>query len=307
MRYFTYRQGDRAEYLAQYILSALAITIPVPRQEDVGVDFHCSLLRREGKKLYPSSPFNIQIKSAGKGILRDGVRFGGVTKKGMWRDYQIKQLCNTDTPFLVGLIDLKKQRLDLFCTITRYFVLSNWRGIQMPREVALLPYVPNSDGNIGDGWHEDLPQRKGMPGTLWKLPLGQPIVSMTIADSEKPQRCEEVKTILEAYIRMDQENAIRFRSGLGYFNWPLKIQPGKQIDEWGVGIATPTHDGPETRQQLRTVKCIAASLLSAYEAAGKKSEILAWESILPQLPEEKLTQLAADLIDKAMNFARNPS
>jgi hypothetical protein len=211
MRYFPYRQGDRAEYLAQYILSSLAITVPVPRQEDVGIDFHCSLLRRSGKNLFPTIPFNVQIKSAGTKIKRDGIRFGGVTKKGMWKKHQIDHLCQTDTPFLIGLVDLKKLKLDVFSTITRYFVLSNWKRTGIPREVALLPYVPTGDGHLGDGSQEDLADKAGMPKTLWKLPLGQPIVSITIAESEKPKRCEEIKTLLEPWRHCDHKTRLRLQ------------------------------------------------------------------------------------------------
>ena len=42
MHWFTFRQGDRSEYLALYMLSALGLAVPVPRQEDVGIDFHCN-------------------------------------------------------------------------------------------------------------------------------------------------------------------------------------------------------------------------------------------------------------------------
>ena len=41
--WYPFRQGNRSEYLALYILSALGISIYVPRTEDIGVDFYCSL------------------------------------------------------------------------------------------------------------------------------------------------------------------------------------------------------------------------------------------------------------------------
>jgi hypothetical protein len=305
MRYFPYRQGDRAEYLAQYILSSLAITVPVPRQEDVGIDFHCSLLRRSGKNLYPTLPFNIQIKSAGKKIKTDGVRFGGVTKKGQWKQHQIEQLCQTDTPFLIGLVDLKKQTLDVFSTITRYFVTSNWKGLGLPREVAMLPYVPAGEGHLGAGEHEDLADKPGMPKALWKLPLGQPILSITIAESEKPIRCEEIKNILEPYLRMDQENAVCFRIGLGYFDWPLIIRPGQALKETAAALASQAAHAPSVNQQLRMTMRIVASLLTSYRLSKMKPEILAWESSLNQLPINKAPEFVRNSIQQALDFAHS--
>jgi hypothetical protein len=39
-----FRLGDRAELLVQHLLTGLAYTTPVPRQEDIGIDFLCSLI-----------------------------------------------------------------------------------------------------------------------------------------------------------------------------------------------------------------------------------------------------------------------
>jgi hypothetical protein len=41
--WFPFRRGDRSEYHALHILSALGIAFYVPRTEDIGVDFYCSL------------------------------------------------------------------------------------------------------------------------------------------------------------------------------------------------------------------------------------------------------------------------
>jgi hypothetical protein len=136
-RVFSFRQGDRAEYLAQYILSAFAISVPVPRQEDVGSDFHCSLLKREGSNLRPYLPFNIQIKSYGDKILNEGISFGGITEGGNWRSHEFDQLLQTDTPFLIGIVNKEKdeQWMDIFSTITRYFIHYNWNNAGKPRQV----------------------------------------------------------------------------------------------------------------------------------------------------------------------------
>jgi len=240
-RQFSYRQGDRAEYLAQYILSAFAIVVHVPRQEDVGTDFHCSLLQRDGNNLRPTLPFNIQVKSAGDDVLKNGIIFGRITTAGRWRKHEIELLCQTDTPFLIGLVNLESQRLDLFSTITRYFILSNWQGAGLPREVAMLPYEPAGAAHLGAGTQIVLDPKPDMPQTLWRLPLGQPIVSISIAESEDPERCEQIKNVLEPYLRMDQENAVCFRIGLGYFTWPLIIHTGEALGEVvGVALSSPS-------------------------------------------------------------------
>lgn len=305
-RLFACRQGDRAEYMAQYILSALAVTIPVPRQEDVtGTDLHCSLVRRHGNNLRPTVPFNIQIKKRSGDIIEMGIRFGGTTEGGKWRSHEIEQLCQMDTPFLIGLVDLEKQSLDVFSTITRYFVRSNWMGTGFPREVAMMPYEPGGEGHLGAGAQEDLPANPNMPTKLWKLPLGQPIVSISIAESENLDRCEEIKDLLEPLLIMDQENAVCFRIGLGYFSWPLIIRPGEHLREVGSGLASQAAEAPAVDQQLRVTGRIVASLLTSYRLSRMKAEILAWEPALSQLPVDREPEFVRSSIKQALEFAHS--
>lgn len=302
-RQYSFRQGDRAEYLAQYILSAIAITVPVPRQEDVGTDFHCSLLRREGNNLRPTLPFNIQIKAAGKKILKDGVRFGGLTDAGNWRKHEIEALCQTDAPFLIGLVNLEEQTLELFSTITRYFVLNNWKGIDFPREVVLIPYDPDGEGHLGDGVQEELTAKPEMPNILWKLPIGQPIVRITIEESENEECCEEIKNLLAPFLQMDQENAVFFRSGLGYFHWPLIIRTGQLLNEKAGALIARPAEAPKVKEQLRTMGRIVASLLTSYRLSNMKDEILAWEPALDQLPLSEFPDFVQKTIKQACEFA----
>jgi hypothetical protein len=283
-RLFSYHQGNRSEYLAQYILSAFAICVPVPRQEDVGSDFLCSLLRREGNNLRPYSPFNIQIKSYSRDLIREGIPFGGITQGGNWRRHEIEQLCQTDTPFLVGVVNKDEQWLDIFSTVTRYFVRCDWFGSGWPRQVNVVPYEPGRDNDIGCGTIEQLEERPDMPRTLWKLPLGQPILRITIDDSEDPDRCEQIKRLLEPHLAIDQDNAILSRIGLGYFNWPLRIHTGQPLAQGAVALRSRNFNIQEAQDQLRTIARIVASLLKSYQLTNMKREILAWEPILDQLP-----------------------
>jgi len=301
-RLFPFRQGDRAEYLAQYILSAIAITVPVPRQEDVGTDFHCSLLERDGDNLRPSLPFNIQIKSHGKNVLKKGFRFGGSTEKGAPKPHEIKQLCQTDTPFLVGLVRLKKQTLDLFTTVTRYFILNNWPvegKTQSPQIVALMPYSPPGETEINAGVFDDNEK-------LWTLHLGQPIVSISIAASENQNACEKIKKTLRPYLEMDQENGVLSRIRLGYFRWPLRIQTGGPLKRtFGVALSAPTSPGTILDSQRRVMARFVASLLATYRALNKRKEILQWEHIPEQLLFDQEPQFVRDTIDKAIEFAKS--
>src|SRR5204862_4612063 len=85
---FGFHESNRGEYLAQYFLSALGVSAPVIRQEDIGVDFFCSLAREENKKLTFHSPYMVQQGAA------DAKEFiyGGYTDKGKWRGEGVEWL-----------------------------------------------------------------------------------------------------------------------------------------------------------------------------------------------------------------------
>jgi hypothetical protein len=44
-------EGSRSEYLAQFVFSSFGTAIPVPHQEDSGLDIYCTLLERDGQRL----------------------------------------------------------------------------------------------------------------------------------------------------------------------------------------------------------------------------------------------------------------
>lgn len=304
-RLVTFRQGDRAEYLAQYILSSFAISVPVPRQEDVGTDFHCSLLKKDGKNLRPYLPFNIQIKSLGENIRREGLVFGGTTEGGNWRRHEIEQLCQADTPFLLGLVDGKAQRLDLFSTASRYFARTNWTGKGLPRELVLMPYTPTGEDHLGDGNLETLDYNAEMPLHRWTIPIGQPIVQISIDESEDPDRCEEIKLLLEPYLKMDQRNAVLSRLGLGYFEWPLIIRTNKPSPEVGIGLSYGPPASPGFDGQMEVLTKMVASILGAYKGAKMKDKILPWLNILDQLPLDKGDPLMKRVIEDASAYAKS--
>src|SRR4051794_29653316 len=58
-----FHEGSRAEYLAQYLFSGLGTCIPVPHQEDSGIDFYCTMTEILGPTAWPRAYFTVQVKS----------------------------------------------------------------------------------------------------------------------------------------------------------------------------------------------------------------------------------------------------
>jgi hypothetical protein len=300
-RLISFRQGDRSEYLAQYILSALAISVPVPRQEDVGSDFQCSLCRMEEGAFRPYLPFNIQIKSYGI----DRVVFGGTTQGGAWRHHEVSSLCQAAIPLLIGVVHKDEQWMEIYSTTPRYFVASCWTGRGVPREVHLLLDTPTGETHLSHGTLEDLEPLPEMPNFRHLLPIGQPIVRIQISDADSQERCRQIRDILEPLLLMDQRNAVYMSACIGYFEWPLIIRRDQVLREGGAGLMAFVPGCEESRIQRRTLKRAIASLLMGYEHAGEKSKILAWEDAVNQLPDDDDIPLVGEKLRQAMMFARS--
>jgi hypothetical protein len=56
-------EGSRSEYLAQYVFSSFGTAVPVPHQEDTGLDVYCTLLERDGQRAWPRAYYAVQVKS----------------------------------------------------------------------------------------------------------------------------------------------------------------------------------------------------------------------------------------------------
>ena len=195
--------------------------------------------------------------------------------------------------------------MEVFSTVSRYFVFYDWKRLGPPRQVDLLPYQPVGEAHLNDGTSEDLDAKQNMPNWLWKLPIGQPILRITLDDSENPDKCEGVKALLEPYLRMDQENGVFARIGLGYFNWPLIIRTGQPLKDRAVGLASPPVNSPKFQSQLSVMAKIVASLLRSYESGQRKDEILQWQHVLNQLPIATEPEIIADAVRNACQFAQS--
>lgn len=99
------RSGDLHEELGLFLLRALALVAPVPRQEDVGNDAFATLIRPEGgRRLIPDLSFLVQLKAS------------SVTSVKYSTSEAIAWLRSLDTPLFIGRVFLKEAKIELFST-----------------------------------------------------------------------------------------------------------------------------------------------------------------------------------------------
>jgi hypothetical protein len=219
MRDSNLRMGDRSEYLAQYFLSALGVSVLVPRQEDIGIDCYCSLAEKNGRRLTYRWPFWVQIGSEGSKKFE----YGGVTE-GDWKQWEIEGIRDMQIPFFVGLVDKEKHRLRLFSSSAKWFLLhARWPIGQL----ELCPDDPRHPLQHYQTGEIDTKQGR-LP--CFQVPLGAPIVEVSVEDigTEKFGVASE---ILESAIVAEHRNLVYSKIGTPYAVCPKEgRRPNEPLD-----------------------------------------------------------------------------
>src|ERR1017187_4387616 len=141
-RDLTFRQGDLSEYLASYLLASLGLITPVPRQEDIGIDFHCALADAEEGAVTFDFPFLLQTKST----TNAKVRFALAKSKRQWLRHNLDFLFRQELPVLLGIVDKDSVTISLYLCAPRWFLI-----YENPKcaEFELVPDLKSRDGGIG--------------------------------------------------------------------------------------------------------------------------------------------------------------
>jgi hypothetical protein len=112
-------EGSRSEYLAQFVFSSFGTAIPVPHQEDSGLDIYCTLLERDGQRAWPRAYYAVQVKSD-----MAPWRFEG-QKSVQW-------IIEHPPPIFLCVVQKADARILVYHTAPRFalWVLPNRRGIR---------------------------------------------------------------------------------------------------------------------------------------------------------------------------------
>lgn len=304
-----FRGGSRSEYLAQYIFSTLGVSVPVPHQEDIGADFHCTLAEPDGKRLIFKGSFLAQVKSVSE---KNQLYFGGLDDKREWKQEGVKWLFGQELPLLIGLVDKDKLSMDLFSTSNMWQALYK---AGKPSTILLQPNIPSGSDDVVR-FPTSEPQTNwplGMgDGLLWKIPLGPALVAIGIDDLEDEQKLQTFRRKLQWAVDLEQNNIRYARLKVHFSRWPVKIKTnhlGPNI-EYGVGLAGAKLPGMNVNEQLRAMAPIIGTLALNYELQNDHIGFNAMKAIAKMLPKDmpetqELVRLVADLFDEQLTTGLN--
>jgi hypothetical protein len=248
----SFRLGDRSELLVQHLLAGLAFTTPVPRQEDIGIDFLCSLIKRpENSGLLRAGPFfTVQAKSKGTEEIT------------YERPHQVDWISQQENPMLICIADRETVSMDVYSTWNLLCgVLAGHPVTKIATRIVLrLDQTSEKWPHICD--HKD--------GTQ-EILLGNPVAHVTHDDIVDEDRTKDIIAVLGAWILFDRLNIVNSRAGLHWVVAPRSYETNKMPrfdDSLGVaGYWNPKNLDKCTRNLILS----AASLWRTLVAVGLTS------------------------------------
>ncbi|MBA2848377.1 hypothetical protein G4V39_03875 [Thermosulfuriphilus ammonigenes] len=197
-----FHQGARSEYLAQYVLSAFGIAIPVPRPEDAGIDLYCAIGEEVGKRLLIENYFVVQVKSNKNDIIHEP-------------EESVKWILSQKYPFIICVVNKYEGIIELYQTLqlAKFFPEEDIKRL-------IFSFSPSKEGNFVEQ-EEDKKEVK--------ILLDRPILKIKIPDIDKKEILSQYKRILKSWIELDQENIDRKNAGINVVIFPPKIITNSEI------------------------------------------------------------------------------
>jgi hypothetical protein len=190
------REGARSEYLAQYVFSRFGTSLPVLRQEDHGLDLHCSLSERKGRRAWPVAYYSVQVKSTNRPVVFSSRE-------------SVEWLVGYPSPLLICVVDKKKALIQVFQTTARFSVAVT---LALPERLKVLLNAPAGKGRPLD-WD-----------AAGNCKLGPPILEFKTDDLLNDDLVLKYREVLTYWVQCDSANVRRYQMGMRSVKFPGAYQ-----------------------------------------------------------------------------------
>jgi hypothetical protein len=213
VRSYSFREGDRSEYLAQFLLSALGLCSPVPRQEDIGYDFACSIANQESGLITFGFPYLISIKSRSRPVVKVKPTKSGIQAN----DESNVEWLFPGQPTMLGVVDKKKVSIAVYSMLPLWFL--HWAG---PSDIGTMHIKPRMKANqLGDV----APPVRGAELDNWPghyhydIDLGHAVAKFDVHDLNDKERIRLVKQKLRYAVHLAELCIMQRSLQIPFFYW----------------------------------------------------------------------------------------
>lgn len=220
----SYRLGDRSELLVGHLLAGVAFTTPVPRQEDIGVDYMCSLITSDDENagLLKAGPFFfVQSKSSTEAWTFE-------------KPHELEWIKHQENPILLCVADREAGAMDVYSTWNLLCgALNGWKGQKAANCIRLCP------GKSDSKWPGVEDREDGSQDIL----LGKPIIRISHDEIFDKESMKRISGLIDQWISLDRENIVNRQAGMQWVVGPLTYETGKSLSpERGVYFAWNPQD-----------------------------------------------------------------
>lgn len=184
-----FRGGAQSEILARAFFAMIGTAVPVPREDDYGIDLLCTLLsEREGQLVWPIAPYSVQVKSDLEPWVFPSRR-------------SVEFVVGYGTPLLLCVVSKAAGTISIYQTLARF-------------GAAVAPELPETLSLRPEGRGKEFLGSYGYDDQAGEYLLGPPIVQLGVAELADPSVVEQVRAVLQAWLELDYRNVIKYQIGL---------------------------------------------------------------------------------------------
>ena len=241
-----FRQGSRAEIIAQYFFSEFCIAERALRENDFGIDLYCSLMNVKGSMGFTSTLFGVQIKSGDAPFTFQGESISD------W-------ISSINIPLLMCRVNQDDLNVKVFSTWTINPLISGNKRFTKIEFIEENSTVPGSEKLI-------MPKVEGEVATVW---MGLPIIEYRLPQLITDQELKyKNKDILNDWVSFDFENYSKRHAGITVFFGYTKWKTNETLDSSMRTWYKPHISGPE-QSQMAIHRILEATALIAF-SQGKE-------------------------------------
>jgi hypothetical protein len=184
-----FRGGAQSEILARSFFAMIGTAVPVPREDDYGIDLLCTLLsEREGQLVWPIAPYSVQVKSDLEPWVFSSRR-------------SVEFVVGHRAPLLLCVVRKAAGTISIYKTLARF-------------GAAVAPELPATLSLRPEGRGEEFLGPYGYDDNADEYLLGPPIVQIAVAELVDLDVVEHVRAVLQAWLELDYRNVIKYQIGL---------------------------------------------------------------------------------------------
>src|SRR5271166_806648 len=213
-------EGSRSEYLAQYVFSSIGTAVPIPHQEDTGLDIYCTLLEPDGPRAWPRAYYSVQVNST-----MEPWTFASPES--------VRWIIEHPLPIFLCIVRKDQARILIYPTTPRF---AAWILPLHMNHLELIPGTAKRARPIETTWEV---------GSSFELKA--PILDFTIQQALDDRFRARLAAVLKLWIDNDMDNIFRIKCGIYRFRAPYEYR----TNSINIGSGTSEFGGPFLDQSLQ--------------------------------------------------------